>query len=101
MEDPAPKRYGSFIRRPLKEVVSSVCEYTQFGSGLNQGSIEAAHLYLRAQSDIVETLNKIAVVFFVDVTAVFAAMVRCLVVVEGVSQALLTRSYWTSVLMRS
>ena len=78
LEDPAPKRHGSFIRKPLKKAAGIVCQDTQVGSGLNESSTEAAHLYLRAQIDIEENINKTAVVHFAEVATVLAAMMRCL-----------------------
>ena len=40
-------------------------------------------MYLRTQLDMAESLNKTAVVLFVDVATAFAAMVRCLLVEDG------------------
>lgn len=80
LEDPAPKRVGSFMRKPLMLACEVLCMDTHLGSGLNEGSTEAAHLYLRAQLDLGETPNGTAVVLFVDVATAFAAMVRCLLI---------------------
>ena len=89
LEDPAPKRYGSQVRRHLLPVADSTCMSSQYGSGLNDGSTELAHLYLRAQLEAAEAKGMCGIAFFVDVSTAFASVSRSLLIPTECSRALL------------
>ena len=52
---------------------------TQFGSGLNGGSTEVAHLMLKAYFDYASAKKQMMGALFVDISTAFAAMVRSVI----------------------
>ena len=89
LEDKAPTRYGSLMRPQLKDACSNICRETQFGSGLNNGNTQMAHLLLRAQMHLAEVTSMCGVCLFVDASTTYASVPRCLIAQDTNSQVIL------------
>ena len=70
------KCIASTVRGHVNTVARSFVNNTQYGSGLNKGNAEYAHLYVKAAVDCAEIRSLSVSVLFLDVKTAFAAMLR-------------------------
>ena len=89
LEDPPAKINSSTIRPSMKKCVSNGAMHTQWGSGMNGGSTEVAHLALEASVGIARTNKKSSAVIFVDVASAFASIEKALM-----QQTCIARNGW-------
>ena len=69
--------YASFRTWPhLNKVADDYVSNTQIWSGLNNGSTDFAHLYVKACLDYAALKNLSACILFLDVRTAFAAVLR-------------------------
>ena len=78
LEDPPSKIQTSLIRPDMLKCVSHGSLSTQYGSGLNAGSTEVAHMALTAANGIAQTARLCCINLFVDVSNAFAAIEKAL-----------------------
>ena len=64
------------VRPARNDVVENYTENTQYGSGLNDGTTEMAHLYARACIDLARHRDLSLALIFIDVKTAFASMNR-------------------------
>jgi hypothetical protein len=74
------KAFGSSVRTEVLPYVRGLALQTQYGAGLNGGSIEMTHLHLRAMADITLARNFSFSAVFVDLSTAYASMNRRLAV---------------------
>ena len=70
------KAIASVLRKDLNKVADNYTSGTQFGSGLNHGSTEFAHLHVKAAIDFANHTNLSSAIIFLDVKTAFASMLR-------------------------
>ena len=68
----------SIVRPVLNEIVEEYTAETQYGSGLNNGTTETAHLYARACIDLAKMRALSVGLLFIDVKTAFASMIRAI-----------------------
>ena len=74
--DPDAKLYGKLLRKFLLKSVKAIDPVMQFGSGCGGGGCDLPHLAARALLQLGEVRCCCAALLFLDVTTVFASMVR-------------------------
>ena len=70
------KTVGSLLRPRMLSTVAAVSGGTQFGSGLNTGSTDVAHVLVRAYIDVAQVLHVSLGLLFVDLSSAFASVAR-------------------------
>ena len=70
------KAFGSLLRPRMLPVIAELAGDTQFGSGLNAGATDVAHLLVRAYVDVAQILKLSLCLLFVDLSTAFASVVR-------------------------
>ena len=65
--DNSGKFYTRHIRRKMKEGLQNASYWSQFGSGLNTGSTDYAHLYIKAAMDRARVTKRSIAILFLDV----------------------------------
>ena len=85
IQDHPAKSFGSLLRPALRRIVGAAVRPTQYGSGLNAGSTEVAHMSLRCIIDLIRLRRTSGAIIFIDVIAAFASFRRKLVLSSPVS----------------
>ena len=70
------KTLHSILRPELNKVSQNKSTGTQWGSGLNSGSTESAHLYVKACMDIAQHKSKSLILLCLDVKTAYATLLR-------------------------
>jgi hypothetical protein len=85
------KVLGSQIRDQSIGAVREIALETQYGSGLNGGSIQTAHLHLRAYADHAQLHGLSCAILFADLAGAFASVIRRLGIGNDVTDMELAR----------
>lgn len=72
------KTLAADIRPEIVKQVAVVAVPTQYGSGLNSGSTDVGHLYVKACIDVAAAAKDTFAALFVDIKTTFASLVRAL-----------------------
>ena len=81
------KSFGSLLRPRMLPIVEKIAGTSQFGSGLNTGATDVAHVLVRAYTDVAQLLKLSLGLLFVDLSTAFASVVRALALPTDVTDS--------------